>query len=468
VSRRRKEKKRKEKRLERIPEKLQRKRERRERYRVRRTPRSVTYGLVVTLLIVIIVAAWILIPRVPPPDPEPELGTVHILQEDAFYIFINETGQVNVQYMHGRYGAGTQLGEIPLNLTITRDFGESQVNFTFPDSSVYYDYFGNAHNIDPSFESDSYEYTLNDIYPAFLFEDNGTSTQGHEDMTGYWAVFWDYLINSSQNLFLAQDAMSSLYNFTFTIKMENNTLIYNTPTIVHCNITFYNPPDGTNVYNYGKVRLLFPKQVYNESTLLANITLANVEQIGSRTANLTLPDPDIIDNATHIGFNEPPFDVSLSQDTFYGYIFDLNVTAFTNSSFILLDLTTPENEYFLQSGKTDRNDPQPLYFPYSDITVHTERNSDEWLNVTNLYFSFPQVWVNVTPPGNSTPGPSPTIFLYTPKTPGKQHVLQNSYFGTEETIVTTKYPLITSETTILGTPFQVPLKAFRIRRLLRI
>jgi hypothetical protein len=461
VSRRRKEKKRKEKQLERIPEKLQRKRERRERYRVRRTPRSVTYGLAVTLLIVIIVAAWILIPRVPPEPPEPELGTVHILQEDTFYIFINENGSVNVQYMHGRYGAGTQLGEIPLNLTITRDFGESQVNFTFPESSIYYDYFGNAYNIIPSFETDSFEYAVNNIYPTFLLEDNGTSTIGHDDMTGYWAVFWDYLINSSLNPFLAQDAMASLFNFTFSITMENDTLIYNTPTIVNCSITFDNPPDGTNVYNYGKARLLFPKQVYNESTLLANITLANVERIGSDT-NFTLPDSRVIDNATHIGFDEIPFDVTLSQDNFYGYIFDLEVTAFTNSSFILLDLTTPENEYYLQSGETLRNDPQPTYFSFSDITVHTDRNSDDWLNVTNLYFSFPQVWVTV----NSTPSPSPAIFLYMPKMLGKKPVLQHSYLGTGETMVSTKYPLVTSDTTILGTPFQMPLKAFRIRRLL--
>ncbi|MFX1300408.1 MAG: hypothetical protein ACFFAL_04415 [Promethearchaeota archaeon] len=464
MSRRRKEKKRKEKRLERIPEKLQRKRERRERYRVRRTPRSVTYGLVVSLLIVIIVAAWVLIPKAPPPDLEPELGTVHILQEDTFYIFIDENGSVNVQYMHGRYGAGTQLGEIPLNLTITRDFGESLVNFTFPDSSIYYDYFGNAYNIIPSFESESFEYNVNDIFPAFLLEDNGTRTQGHDEMTGYWAVFWDYLINSSQNSFLAQDNMDSLFNFTFWIKPENDTLIYNTPTIVHCNITFHNPPDGTNVYNYGKVHLVFPKQVYNESTLLANITLANVERIGSRT-NLTRPYPNVIDNATHIEFKEDPFDVSLSQDNFYGYIFDLNVTAFTNSSFILLDLTTSGNEFFLQSGETDRNEPQPLYYPFSDITVHTERNEDSWLNITNLYFSFPQVWVNVSPPGNSTPGPGPVISLYMPKTPSKQHVFQNSYFELKETSTSTKYPLVSSDSTSLETPFQMPLKTVRIRRL---
>ena len=466
MSRRRKKKKRKEKRLERIPEKLQRKRERRERYRVRRTPRSVTYGLVVSLLIVIIVAAWILIPKAPPPELEPELGSVHILQEDTFYIFINETGHVNVRYMHGRYGAGTVLGEIPLNLTITRDFGESQVNFTFPDSSVYYDYFGNTYKIIPSFESDSFEYTVNNIYPTFP-EEGGTSTQGHEEMTGYWAVFWDYLLNSSQNLFLAQDDLSSLLNFTFSITMENDTLIYNTPTTVHCNITFTNPSDGTNVYNYGKVRLLFPKQVYNETTLLANITLANVEQIGSRT-NFTLPDSRVIDNATHIEFDELPFEVSLSQNRSYGYIFDLNVTAFTNSSFVLLDFTTPENEYFLQSGFTSRNDPQPMYYPFADIAVHTERNSDDWLNVTNLFFSFPQVWANVSPPGNSTPSPGPAISLKMPKTPGKQHVLQNSYFELKETSTSAKYPLVSSDPTPLGTSFQVPLKTSRIRRLILI
>jgi hypothetical protein len=246
--------------------------------------------------------------------------------------------------------------------------------------------------------------------------------------------------------------------------MENDTLIYNTPTSVHCNITFNNPPDGTNVYNYGKAYLLFPKQVYNESTLLANITLTDVELIGSQT-NFTLPHTSIINNATHIGFDEPPFDVSLSQNQTYGYIFDLNVTAFTNSSFVLLDLTTPENEYFMQSGRTRRTEEQPLYFPEADITIETPFFGEDMRNVTNLFFDFPQVWVSVSPPGNSTPGPSPAIFLYMPKTPGKQHTLQNTYFGAEEKIGSTEYLLVSPDTKPMGTPFQMPLKVFRIRRL---
>jgi hypothetical protein len=134
----------------------------------------------------------------------------------------------------------------------------------------------------------------------------------------------------------------------------------------------------------------------------------------------------------------------------------------------LLDLTTAENEYYLQSGKTQRNDPQPTYYPFSEITVHTDRNEDEWLNITNLYFSFPQVWVNVSPPGNSTPGPSPAIFLYMPKMLDKQPVLQNSFFGTEKTMVSTKYSLASTDTPILRTTFQIPLKAYKPRRLLWI
>jgi hypothetical protein len=399
VPRRRKEKKRKEKkRLERIPEKLQRKRERQERYQVRRMPGWIRTSLVVVVLVVIIVGAIIIWPRYIPPPSELEPGRVEILQQDNFYIFINESGQVNVDYLQSRYGAGTHTGDQPLNVTFQRIFDETEVNFTFPEYYVFYDYYGNAYNIVPDTDANSIEYTVNWIKPNFLQDDPEIPLIGSQ-ITGYWSLFWDYYLNSSDNTFLAEDNLSDLFSFNFTISMENDTLIYNTPTIVHCNVTFNTGPD-TNEYNYGNATLIFPKQIYNETILLANITLADVIQVGDPFGGDLTPS---VDNETYLGFHTN-FDIALSANTSWGLVFDLNVTAFTNSSFCLLDFTTPNNEYFLQSGYTGTIEEQPMHFPKADITIDTPRDIEWKQNVTNLWFRFPQVWVNITLPGNSTPG----------------------------------------------------------------
>ena len=407
VSRRERKKQRgKEKRLERLPEKLQRKRERRERYRAKRMPRWIRYGLVIAVLVIIVVGAWLLIPG-PPPEPIPlEKGDPHVLQQDMFYIFINETGHVNVDYMRGRYGLGTYEGEQPLNISIKRIFEEAQRNFTFPDVGVFYDRYGNAYNIAPQVEANSFEYLIEQVYPAFLTDDEEISIDGGEQMTGYWSLFFDYLINSSLDYHLAQDTLAEMFYFNFDIIAENDTLAYNTPNIVHCNITFNTLMRDTNSYNFGEACIIIPKQVFNETTLLANITLHDTYLRGtSDTAGAN------INNATHIVYNET-FSISLNENTTWGFVFDLNVTSFTNSTFCLLDFTMPGNEFFLQSGWTGFVTEQPMHFPKAEIDILTPKQlTDEVTkrNVTDFYFRFPQVWINAS---ETPPGPDHSTIFY--------------------------------------------------------
>jgi hypothetical protein len=70
----------------------------------------------------------------------------------------------------------------------------------------------------------------------------------------------------------------------------------------------------------------------------------------------------------------------------------------------------PGNEFFLQSGWTGFVTEQPMHFPKAEIDILTPQRDSEFTkrNVTDLYFRFPQVWINAseTPPG---PGHS-TIF----------------------------------------------------------
>ncbi|MFX1243655.1 MAG: hypothetical protein ACFE8F_01765 [Promethearchaeota archaeon] len=406
MSRRQRRKQReKEKRLERLPEKLQRKRERRERYRARRMPNWIRYGLVVAVLVVIIVGAWFIIPKENPIIPEPEPGDVHILQQDMFYCFINETGHVNIDYLQGRYGLGTYEGDQPLNVTIQRIFEEAQRNFTFPNVGVFYDYYGNAYNIIPSVEANSFEYRIEQVYPAFLTNDKEISIDGGAQMRGYWSLFFDYLINSSLDSHLAQDSLEQMFSFDFIVAAENDTLAYNIPNIVRCNITFNTLMRDTNIYNFGEARIVIPKQIFNGTTLLANITLHDTYRRGSST---TLG-PNI-NNATHIVYNET-FGVAMSENQTWGFEFDLNVTAFTNSSFCLLDLTLPYNEFFLQSGRTPYIDEQPMRFPKAEIDVLTPKRSSENTkrNVTDLYFRFPQVWVNAS---ETPPSPGHSVIFY--------------------------------------------------------
>lgn len=211
-------------------------------------------------------------------------------------------------------------------------------------------------------------------------------------MRGYYSLLLEYIVNSSDNLWLQTDTMEDMFTFTFDIHPDNDTFLYNTPTIIHCNITFNTlQASDTNVYNYGKSMIIFPKQVFNDSTLLANITVHDVSRIGS----IVNPDQNpTINNETHIGFRANPITTSMSQNQSWGYTFDLNVTRFTNSSFCLLDLTSPQNEFFMQTGYTGIVLEQPMHFPKAQIEILTPQGSQLKKNYTNIEFSFPQIRVD--------------------------------------------------------------------------
>ncbi|MHA2405589.1 MAG: hypothetical protein ACXACH_02405 [Candidatus Hermodarchaeia archaeon] len=394
--RQRKDKKRKQKRLERVPEKLQRKRDRQERQRTRRMPGWVRTGLVVVLIAVIIGGSvWVWSTQLPDPiPPPPNPGAVYVLQQDTFYVYINDTGQVQVDFMVGRYAGGTFGGDQPLNISITRDFDIGQMNFTFLDPYVFYDYFGNAYYVPPDVGADTLEYFVGEINPNMIYDYEESHFRGGATMRGYYSLFWNYVLNSSENTWLETDTMDDMYTFTFDIQAENDTIPYNTPTTVYCNITFNTlKPVETNVYNWGESQLLFHKQVFNETALLANITVQDVHRIGS-ILDPELTSSNYIDNETHIGFIANPITTSMSQNQSWGYTFDLNVTSFTNASFCLLDLSTPENEFFLQSGFTGAVLEQPMHFPKAEIDIQTPFVDRIKKNFTDIIIRFPDVCLN--------------------------------------------------------------------------
>ena len=429
--RQRKQKKTKQKRrLESVPEKLQRKRDRQVRQRTRRTPRWVQYGLVVVLISIIIGGSawlwWINLPDIEP--PEPLQGDVDILQQDIFYVYINNTGQVQIDYMLGRFAGGTFGGYQPLNVSFTRDFERGQVNFTLRDPYVFYDYFGNAYYIPPEVGADSLAFVVDNIQPNKQYTFEEYALRGGASMTGYWSLFWSYIINSSDNSWLRNDNLENMFTFTFDIHPENDTLPEDTPTIVHCNITFSTliDPDA-NVYNFGESSIIFPKQIFNDTTLLANITLHEIFRIGSKTSDF---EPHTTNNETHIGFQANPITVAMSQNQTWGYIFDLNVTTFTNETFCLLDLTSPMNEFFMQTGFTGAVEDQPMQFPKAEISIDTPNLAYEKQNVTDIIIRFPAICVDnetivfqvtpasfgpqsypITPPMNREPGSRTIIRL---------------------------------------------------------
>ncbi|MFX1318669.1 MAG: hypothetical protein ACFE9D_02930 [Promethearchaeota archaeon] len=393
--RQRKQKKTKQKkRLESIPEKLQRKRDRQVRQRSRRTPRWVQYGLVVVLIAIIIGGFawfwWINLPPIEP--PEPLQGDVDILQQDIFYVYINDTGQIQIDYMLGRFAGGTFGGDQPLNVSFTRDFDRGQVNFTLRDPYVFYDYYGNAYYIPSEVGADSLAFIVDNIQPNKQNTFEEYALRGGTYMKGYWSLFWTYIINSSDNNWLRNDNLDSMFTFTFDIHPENDTLPENTPTIVHCNITFNTlSASDANVYNFGESRIIFPKQIYNDTTLLANITLQEIFRIGSADSGF---ESYTTNNETHIGFQANPISVAMSQNQTWGYIFDLNVTTFTNETFCLLDLTSPVNEFFMQTGYTGSVEEQPMHFPKSEISIDTPKLANKNQNVTDILIRFPAIYVD--------------------------------------------------------------------------
>jgi hypothetical protein len=130
--------------------------------------------------------------------------------------------------------------------------------------------------------------------------------------------------------------------------------------------------------------------VFNDTTLLANITVQDVHRIGS-ILDPELTGSNYIDNETHIGFIANPITTSMSQNQSWGYTFDLNVTSFTNGTFCLLDLSTPENEFFLQSGFTGAVEEQPMHFPKAEIEILTPYANRIKKNFTDVIIRFPDI-----------------------------------------------------------------------------
>jgi hypothetical protein len=379
-------------------------------------PGWIRTGLVVVLIAVIIGAAtWVGIGLLPTPeDTEPTPGEAYVLQQDMFFVFINDTGHVQIDFMIGRYGGGTYGGNQPLNISIARTFEEDQVNFTLIDPYVFYDYYGNAYYIPPDVDADSLEFLAENINPNMFFTFEERHFRGGSTMRGYYSLIWDYLINSSENTWLQTDTMDDMFTFTFDIHPENGTIPYNVPTLVHCNITFNTlRAADTNVYNYGDSMILFPRHVYNDSTLIANITVHEVQRIGSRVTTDLTP---TIDNETYIGFQANPITTSMSQNQSWGYTFDLNVTTFTNASFCLLDLTSPENIFFLQSGYTGIVEEQPMHFPKAQLNILTPINDRLKKNFTDIEFRFPEIRVENETISYQTPqeGFGPRIYTIAP------------------------------------------------------
>ncbi|MFX1564107.1 MAG: hypothetical protein ACFFDP_12455 [Promethearchaeota archaeon] len=391
--RRKKDRKRREKRLERLPEKLQRKRERRVAYRIRRMPSWIKLGLVVALIAVIIGGAAVAILILNPlSDNETiEKSDVYFLQKDIFYCNVNNISEVSIDYMEALFGIGTYNSDQPLNVIVIDTFDENR-NMTVGDYIVY-DYFGNTYLIDPTIESRKITYNIGGINPAMVSQrDLGGNAKG------YWSLLFGYTINSSNDESLATDDLSDMFTFNFSVSVENDTLVYGNSSIVHCNITLNTLPSYIGMFEFsdGRAYIEFPKTIYNDSTLIANISLLEVQRVGTISGDAK------IDNESLIAF-ETDFTV-LDFNASWGFTFDLNVTAYTNNSFCLLDFTSPVCEFYIQSGYRDSPalPDQPMHFPNATLDIRTEYENKYISNYTDIFISLPQVWVDVSPP-NSTP-----------------------------------------------------------------
>jgi len=392
--RRRRDQKRREKRLERLPEKLQRKRERQVTYRIRRMPAWIKFGLVIALIAVIvggaIVAAIILNPI--ESDSETVKADVYFLQHDIFHCNVNNDSAVSIDYMEGLFGIGFQGTENPLHVIIKDTFDEDH-NMTVRDMVVY-DYFGNAYLLNRTIEPRSITYNMGGISQAMETQrDLGGNIQG------YWSLLFGYSINSSNDVALAADDLSDMFTFEFSIEMVNDTLVYGNGTIVHCTMLFKSLAYGGPEYSDGRAYIEFPKTVYNETddTVLANISLFDVQRVG------TVDGDAKINNESIIAFESTFTD--MSNGTRWGFIFDLNVTAWTNHSFCLLDLTSPACEFYVQAGYRDSPpvENQRMHFPNATVDIRTEYENKYLSNYTDIFVSLPQVWVDVSPSNASQP-----------------------------------------------------------------
>jgi hypothetical protein len=424
--RRRKTKKRHEKRLEKIPEKLQRKRERRVTYRIRGMPSWIRNALVVAVIASIIIGVIIIVPKPPAPVPELEAGDIYFIENDVFFCSITNGSQVNIDYMEGWFGVGTRGGEQPLHINITDTF-DNPHNFSLLDS-VIYDYYGNAYVLNSNttnLERRQISFNIGNIGPSI---DNEIDLGGNKQ--GYYSLRFGYLINSSNDVNLFSDDLQDIFSTNFTITIENSSLIYNQTTTVHCDIfinSLSNNTENFNQFSKGRLHFEIPRQIYNESEIIANLTLVEQYPVG---ISEHIRDPEI-NNDTHIIYDWQ-FDLFDHSDN-WGISFDLNVTAFTNNSFILLDFTDPINEIYLESGP--RISPtlfeQPLHEGFDPATVnfHTPINRTFEKAFTDIYIAFPQVWVSVSPPPtNSTVIPEqPIVFSW--KTPQRSRTLKATKFA---------------------------------------
>jgi hypothetical protein len=404
---RRKDRKRREKRLERVPEKLQRKRERRVTYRIRRMPAWIKLGLVITLLAVIVggsvVASILLTP--PEPTPPKELGNIHFLQQDIFYCNVNNESVVSIDYMEAIFGVGTQGSDLPLHVIVEDTFDEAR-NITAGDI-VIYDYFGNAYLLNRTIKPQKITYNIGGIEPSI-----GTLRELGGNVKGYWSLLFGYTINSSNDASLAGDDLSDMFTFNFSISIENDTLVYGNGTIVHCTMVFKTLlPFGSTEYSDGRAYIEIPKTIYNETdgSVLANMTLHDVQRAGTPSGDVK------IDNESLIAF-EATF-TDMSNASIWGFEFDLNVTAYTNNSFCLLDLTSPECEFYVEAGYRDspRVENQRMHFPNATADIRTEYEEKFLYNYTDIFIYLPQVWVDVSPPNTSQPYPASIVTFRMPR-----------------------------------------------------
>jgi hypothetical protein len=362
-------------------------------------PNWIKVALVLTVVIVIIGGAIIAIPPSVPPSLGPTKGDVYFLQADQFYCDVNgnvtPTGELLVDYMQTRFAVGTYNGTQPLHITVLDTFTQDR-NITF-DQPFVWDYFGNCYKLTPDIDPRSIRFDIGGIYPPLTSETPLVPVTGSPDdfPASYWSLYFGYRIDGANDSLLADDHLSDLFKLNFTISVSNGTLVYGKPTPVKCRITLLPLTEGIE-YSDGRAYIQFPAKVYNGTDLLANITLQTVQQVGTAKEGTYTSNQSLI--TLNAGF-------TFLDNSSWGFVFDLNVTAYANSPFCLLNLSRPECRFFLRAGP--RQSPpatgQPMHFPKATVTVNTPYNRLITANYTEVFLRLPQVWMNMTQLGNSTP-----------------------------------------------------------------
>jgi hypothetical protein len=407
--------------LERLPEKLQRKRERRVSSRIRRMPNWIRIALVLIVVIVIIGGVILVLPPSVQQPLGPTKGNVYFVQTDQFYcnVYYNGTpgGKLAVDYMKTRFGVGTYNGTQPLHVSILDTFNENR-NITFDEPFVW-DYYGNCYKISPTIAPRSISFNVGGISPALVNQTPIIPVDGSRTDFGncYWSLFFGYRIDSANDSLLAHEDLSDLFALNFTI--QNVTLLYGVETPVKCHMTLF-PPTGGIQYCDGLAYIQFPTTVYNGTHLLANITLATVNQIG------TTKEGTYTSNQSLITMRAP---FTFLANNSWGFDFDLNVTSYASSPFCLLNLSAPECRFFLRAGFRNYPAPvfdQPMHFPKASVTINTPYQKLRVVNYTEVFLRLPQVWLNAVHVGNSTP-----VFVPLVVQPGSTAHQRMSYSGFE-------------------------------------